>query len=120
MEFAYPINKSISKQYPNEWKSFFQFNLDASANIDIQGTNNCSSYNNNIDNDALTFYMAQEDGQNVTYTLENEKGKIQTYPNILISNNTIQHASRVYRIDVEVIKDNQSIEKVTAYKSVAQ
>jgi hypothetical protein len=64
--------------------------------------------------------MAQENGQHVTYTVENEKGKIQTYPDIVVSNNTYTNASRVYRIDVEIKKGNQSIEKVTAYKSMAQ
>lgn len=117
---SYPINKSTSKQYPNSGEVLFQFNSDASVNIDIQGINNCSSDTNNSNNDALTFYMAQEEGQNVTYTLENEKGKIQTYPDIVVSNSSYSNSSRVYRIDVEVLKDGQSIQKMTAYKSVAQ
>lgn len=76
----------------------------------------------NYSEESLTIYFAEENKKKVDYNFENHVGKIQVYSNIMVHGKYTNN-SRVYKINVEVRKKNgnkESLQKITAYKNVAE
>lgn len=81
--------------------------------IQIKASNYCEQ--------SLTIYLAEENNKKVDYSFANDSGKVQVYSNIMVHDGNYANNSRVYKINIEVRKKNgESLQKVTAYKSVAE
>lgn len=108
---SYKLSSSSNKEIGNV---ILQYNTETQPNLAIHGFNNC--------NDDLNFYFATSKEQQFNYSLINDGGKVKSYYGIFAadSEHSYNNNSRVYRIDVEVSKDGKSLQKITAFKIMAE
>lgn len=108
---SYKLNSDDDKKIGNV---IIQYNTSAQPDLEIHGLNNC--------NEGLNFYFSTSTEKEFNYDLINDGGKIKSYYDIFAAEpgHSYTNNSRVYRIDVEVSKDGKSLQKITAFKTMAE
>lgn len=104
------INKSGSDKKSGE--VFIKFDKDAKNSFDIRTVNDCSD-------DELIMFFGKEKGAEAQYSFSNEKGRVKSYYNVMISDSSC-NVGRVFKIEIKVSKNGKVLQSMTAYKTAAE
>lgn len=106
------INKSSTKKDKSKGDVFMLFNANNQSSLNIHAINNC-------DSSEFSLYFSEEN-ENIKYTLSKE-GLVKRFYNTSSGSNNVDYLShKVYKIDVEVKKAEESLQKITDFKNIVE
>jgi prepilin-type N-terminal cleavage/methylation domain-containing protein len=90
----------------------------AEVRIELYGNEDISVYAYNEEDMDLIFYIIKEKDSESGLNVINNGGSIVTYSNIIIGDeNSSEYNYRLYRIEIEVSKEGELMEKLVGYKT---
>lgn len=104
-----PITFSRKAGSDGKVRVLFKNTLNLTANFNLKASNNMQN--------PLSVYFETEGNISVNYSLENEEGKIRKFINSVKMAST-SNTSRVYEIEVIIIKGSKEIYRNKAYKTM--